>query len=312
MFRYRISQPGALSSKLLSDFSNRNANTTVSAYQKWSSYRRRILMIAHRLQRGVGRRKRISYLSGRYSPMYGPSRTELSRVASSMSYEWELRERARQQLGHSSGSGPLTLPLAAAISRTLQIEWRLLDTRLIPLKTSNGQKLHQQPPSILRAAVLTCLHGSPVAHAPTRVHVHTHTSVRLSSVFVSGSRQFAPMFSRSLSPCLSSLSLFLSISLSVSRLVKPARSALNATGGGNFYPFSMGVLLGSCKRKRWWKIFPTTVDRLWSSWASVKTLCGTTIAVIGTTVDSNTLSDFVHVNSRFQIIVILIILLKFF
>jgi len=62
----------------------------------------------------------------------------------------------------------LTLPLAAAISRTLQIEWRLLDTRLIPLKTSNGQKLHQQPPSILRAAVLTCLHGRQAS--PSHMH----------------------------------------------------------------------------------------------------------------------------------------------
>jgi len=132
---------------------------------------------------------------------------------------YELRVRAARA-GNASNSSirrgrvrSLTLPLAAAISRTLQIEWRLLDTRLIPLKTSNGQKLHQQPPSILRAAVLTCLHGRQASpsHMHSHVHIHTHTE-RLSSVFVSGSRQFAPMLSRSLSLSLS-LSLCLSLSL---------------------------------------------------------------------------------------------------
>lgn len=186
-----------------------------------SSTDRDLVVIA--LQRGAGGWKRISYLTGRYTTLRAKSRQG-----------WAT-ERAREppaaaaQLGHSSGSGvrSLTLPLAAAISRTLQIEWRLLDTRLIPLKTSNGQKLHQQPPSILRAAVLTCLHGRQAS--PSHMHplarTRTHTAARLSSVFVGGSRQ-------------SSRALY--FPLSFSRLVKAARSALNATGGGNFYPFSMG------------------------------------------------------------------------
>lgn len=64
--------------------------------------------------------------------------------------------------------------LSAAISRTLQIEWRLLDTRLIPLKTSNGQKLHQQPPSTLRGYCINL----PCRH-PTHALAHTHTYTRV-------------------------------------------------------------------------------------------------------------------------------------
>lgn len=110
----------------------------------------------------------------------------------------------------------LTLPLAAAISRTLQIEWRLLDTRLIPLKTSNGQKLHQQPPSILRAAVLTCLHGRQASpshmhlcayvYAPAQAHVcPLSSSVGLASLH---------QCSRTLSLPSPSLSLYFSLFLS--------------------------------------------------------------------------------------------------
>lgn len=64
--------------------------------------------------------------------------------------------------------------LSAAISRTLQIEWRLLDTRLIPLKTSNGQKLHQQPPSTLRGYCINL----PCRH-PTHALEHTYTYTRV-------------------------------------------------------------------------------------------------------------------------------------
>lgn len=74
-----------------------------------------------------------------------------------------------KQAAEGVGRAFVRVYLSAAISRTLQIEWRLLDTRLIPLKTSNGQKLHQQPPSTLRGYCINL----PCRH-PRRTHALAH------------------------------------------------------------------------------------------------------------------------------------------
>lgn len=73
--------------------------------------------------------------------------------------------------------------LSAAISRTLQIEWRLLDTRLIPLKTSNGQKLHQQPPSTLRGYCinLPCRHPT---HALEHIHIYARIYIHVRCEYI--------------------------------------------------------------------------------------------------------------------------------
>lgn len=78
-----------------------------------------------------------------------------------------------KQAAEGVGRAFVRVYLSAAISRTLQIEWRLLDTRLIPLKTSNGQKLHQQPPSTLRGYCINLPCRHPRRH--TRSHTHAHT-----------------------------------------------------------------------------------------------------------------------------------------
>lgn len=94
----------------------------------------------------------------------------MSQVWASASDQTKQARRGRE--GGRVGRAFVRVYLSAAISRTLQIEWRLLDTRLIPLKTSNGQKLHQQPPSTLRGYRINL----PCRH-PRRTHTHTHTHI---------------------------------------------------------------------------------------------------------------------------------------
>lgn len=82
---------------------------------------------------------------------------------------WASASDQTKQAAEGVGRAFVRVYLSAAISRTLQIEWRLLDTRLIPLKTSNGQKLHQQPPSTLRGYCINL----PCRH-PRRTHALAH------------------------------------------------------------------------------------------------------------------------------------------